>query len=287
MPRASRNGVSLHYEHVSDTDGDGEPVVFVQNLGVGRWSWRWQREALGDARTVIAPDTRGTGRSEAGLPLLVGSLPARLRRPLLSRLAGYSVTGLTTDLEAVLADGAVRNVHLVGAGLGGMIALEHALEYGRAESLTLLSTSPGGEAGSIDANALEAAISADGATERQRSRERMRPLWTDRFCNRNPHLLDRIVEWRLEQDAGAPAREAQAAAMTGFDASDRLGALRVPTLVCHGTADRLVPVENAHLLAEAIPNSRLELIEGGSHAIAIEAADRVNERLLAFLETSG
>jgi pimeloyl-ACP methyl ester carboxylesterase len=96
--------------------------------------------------------------------------------------------------------------------------------------------------------------------------------------------MDRILEWRLEQDADDPAREAQAAAVLNFDVSDRLDALRIPTLILHGTDDQVVPVENARLLAEKIADSRVELVEGGSHLFFIENADEVNETVLSFID---
>ncbi|NUB90275.1 alpha/beta fold hydrolase [Haloterrigena sp. SYSU A558-1] len=284
MPRATRDGVSIHYEY-DESEGGGTPVVFVQGLGYGRWMWRWQREAVADDRDVIAPDNRGTGRSDAGLPPLLPRLPRKLRAPLIFKLAGYSIGGLAADLEEVLNDAGVRQAHVVGASMGGMIAQRYALEYTRAKTLTLCCTSHGGpDAVPVPDETQEFIFDVpDGASERETLRHRMRPAFTERFTNRNPHLMDRIIEWRLEQDADDPAREAQAAAVLDFDVSDRLEGLRVPTLVLHGTDDRVVPFENGLLLEEAIPNARLERFEGGSHCFFIEHADRVNDELRAFL----
>ncbi|WP_126663909.1 alpha/beta fold hydrolase [Haloterrigena salifodinae] len=284
MPRATRDGVSIHYEY-DESEGGGTPVVFVQGLGYGRWMWRWQREAVADDRDVIAPDNRGTGRSDVGLPPLLPRLPRKLRAPLIFKLAGYSIGGLAADLEEVLKDAGVRQAHVVGASMGGMIAQRYALEYTRAKTLTLCCTSHGGpDAVPVPDETQEFIFDVpDGASEREKLRHRMRPAFTERFTNRNPHLMDRIIEWRLEQDADDPAREAQAAAVLDFDVSDRLEGLRVPTLVLHGTDDRVVPFENGLLLEEAIPNARLERFEGGSHCFFIEHADRMNEELRAFL----
>ena len=283
MPRATRDGVSIYYEHES---GTGEPVVFLQGLGYGRWMWRWQREAVAGEYEVVAPDNRGTGRSDDGLSRLVTKLPGKLRTLLIYKLAGYSVAGLAADLEAVLDDAGLRDVHLVGASLGGMIAQQYALEYGRAKTLTLLGTTHGGEdAVAMPEETREVIFDVPkGASERETIRHRMRPAFSERFTNRNPHLMDRLIEWRLEQDAAEPARVAQAAAGANFDVRERVWELRTPTLLLHGTADRVVPVENAHLLHEKLPNSRLETIEGGSHLCFIEEPDRVNETLLAFLD---
>ena len=286
MPQATRDGVSIYYER-DDGAGDGTaPVVFVQGLGFGRWMWRWQREAVADRYDVIAPDNRGTGRSDGGLPRLVPRLPGMLRGLVVLKLAGYSMSGLAADLEAVLDDAGIYNAHIVGASMGGMIAQRYAVEYTRAKSLTLCCTSHGGPDAAPVPEETQAHMfeTPDGASERQLIRHRMRPAFTERFTNRNPHLMDRIIEWRREQDAGDPAREAQAAAVRSFDVSDRLGRVRVPTLILHGTDDRVVPVENARLLAEKLPNSRLELVDGGSHLFFIEDDESVTDSLLAFLD---
>ncbi|APW96942.1 3-oxoadipate enol-lactone hydrolase [Halobiforma lacisalsi AJ5] len=287
MPRATRDGVSIYYER--DGAENGDPVVFLQGLGYGRWMWRWQREAVADEYRVIAPDNRGTGRSDAGLPPLVPRLPRLLRAPILSKLAGYSIEGLAADLEAVLDDAGLYDVHLVGASMGGMIAQQYALDYSRTKTLTLCCTSHGGpDAVPVPEETQEHIFDVpDGANERETIRHRMRPAFTERFTNRNPHLMDRIIEWRLEQDADEPAREAQAAAVLGFDVSDRLERLRIPTLVMHGTDDRVLPAANGELLAERLPDARLELVDGGSHCFFIEAAEHVNGVLLEFLEERG
>ncbi len=285
MPRATRDGVSIYYER----EGDGEPVVFVQGLGYGRWMWRWQREALADAYEIVAPDNRGTGRSEDGLNRIVKTLPGKLRGLLMVKLAGYSISGLAADLEAVLADARIYDAHIVGASMGGMVAQQYALEYGRAKSLTLMCTSHGGpDAVPVPEETRERIFDVPkGASERAKLRHRMRPAFNDRFTNRNPHLIDRILEWRLEGDASEPAGEAQAGAVLAFDVSDRLAEIGVPTLLLHGTDDRVLPVENGRLLEEKLPDSRLEVIEGGSHLFFIEDHERVNEELRAFLAGVG
>ena len=57
----------------------------------------------------------------------------------------------------------------------------------------------------------------------------------------------------------------QMRAISGHDTSQRLGEVRVPTLVIHGTEDRMLPAENARWIASAIPGARLELMDGVGH----------------------
>jgi pimeloyl-ACP methyl ester carboxylesterase len=265
MPTVQRDGVRLAYERTGPAGG--VPVVLVEGLGYGRWMWNWQTDALHDAGfETILPDNRGTGDSAA---------PD----------GPYTIPELAADLEAVLADADVDDVHLVGASMGGMIALTHVLEYDRAASLTLLSTSHGGEEAVEIPAETQARMYAtpDGLDAEGLIRHRMAPALTDEFRESNPEVIERIVDWRLDSDAPDHAREAQGAAVAAFDVADRLSEVAVPTLVIHGTADRVVPVENGRQLAAGIPDAALELVDGGPHLVFITDAEDVNERLLEFL----
>ena len=265
MQTVTHDGVELAYDVAGPADG--EPVVLLSGLGYGRWMWRWQRDRLAEEYRPIRIDNRGAGDSDE---------PA----------GPYTIEGMAADVEAVLAAEGVDRAHVVGASMGGMIAQRYALEYSRAKTLTLCCTTHGGvDAVPIPDETQEQMFDTPkGASERELIRHRMRPAFNERFTNRNPHLMDRIIEWRLEQDAGAPAREAQAAAALEFDVSDRLERIRVPTLVMHGTNDRVLPAANGKLLDEKIPETRLELVEGGSHCFFIEDSELVNRTLRSFLE---
>ncbi len=287
MPRVTRDGVSLYYEHEQATDAD-EAIVFIQGLGVGRWLWHRQREALSDEYNLILPDNRGTGQSDAALPPLIPRLPRKLRMLLFIKLAGYSIGGFAADLEAVLSDAGVDDVHVVGASMGGMIAQQYALEYDRARTATLLCTTHGGEqAVPIPEETVERMYDVpEGASERETVRHRMGPSINESFAEEEPEAIEQILDWRLEQDAGEVARESQGAAGLNFDVSDRVSEITIPTLVMHGTNDQVLPDENAKLIAEKLPNGQLELFEGGSHLFFIEESEQVNERIAEFIDNN-
>jgi len=284
MPYTTRDGVSLYYEH--DQSGEErETVVFVEGLGVGRWLWHWQREAFADEYDLLLPDNRGSGESDAPLPPVVPRLPQALRVLWFLKIGGYSIEGMAADLEAVLADAGVERAHVVGASMGGMIAQQYALEYDRAASLCLLCTTHGGEDAVPIPDETQAQIydTPEGATEREKIRHRMGPALTDRFVAENPETIDQILDWREKQDAEEVPREAQSAAGANFDVSDRVRTIDLPTLVLHGTDDRVLPVENGRRIAEKLPDARLEIIEGAPHMLMIERSKEVNELLEAFL----
>jgi pimeloyl-ACP methyl ester carboxylesterase len=264
MPEVDHDGVTLHYE--TGGPADAEPVVLVEGLGYSRWMWRWQRDALEETYRTIVPDNRGTGDSDA---------PP----------GPYTVGQLAADLDVVLEAAGVDLAHVVGASLGGMIAQQYALDHDRAASLGLFCTTHGGaEAVPVPPEVQDRMFNVpDELDEREAIKYKMQPAMTEAFWEANPDLIDRIVDWRLESDAPEPARQAQGAAVQSFDVADRLEELSVPALVMHGTADRVVPVENGEQLHRTLPESELELVEGGPHLFFIEQAERVNDRLLGFL----
>ncbi|WP_415381875.1 alpha/beta fold hydrolase [Halosimplex sp. TS25] len=263
MAYAVNDGARLAYE--IDGPDDAPVVTFVEGLSYGTWMWDWQREAFAAHRTLVW-DNRGTGDSD-------------------EPEGPYTVADMAGDLDAVLDDAGVDRTHLVGASLGGMIAQEYALEYDRAESLALCCTTPGGDDAvpvpeETQARMLNVPEEYDRA---ERVRHKMRPAFTDEFREREPEVVDRIVDWRLDTDPSDRAYEWQSAAAAAFDASDRLGDLTLPTLVLHGADDRVLPVENGRLLADLIPEATLVEIDGGSHLFFIERPERVNDELREFL----
>ena len=87
---------------------------------------------------------------------------------------------------------------------------------------------------------------------------------------------------------GDPALTADAArrhlrVSAGHDAWDGLPRIAVPTLVLHGSDDRMAPVENAALLGDRIPGARVRITAGGRHGFFDEFAESVSRAVLDFL----
>lgn len=253
MPTVTTDGTTLRYELAGESEGP--TVAFVPDVGFGPWVWGWQAPALSGPYRTLVYAARGTDGSESAEP--------------------YTLARLVADLAAVLADADARRVHLVGAGLGGAVALRYAREHGRARSLSLFGVAQSGDR--IDAGALSSLHPSDPS----RIRSSLSLAFTDRFLAESG-AVDRIVEWRNAEDATGRALEGHRSAALGFE-SEPLYELSLPTLVCHGTDDPVVPTAAGEKLAEELPRGRFEAVSG-KRCCYIEQAQAVTDAIDGFID---
>lgn len=260
MPYAANGDVDLYYE----VDGEGsdehdvDAVVCCGDLGFGPWQWGWQHAALAGPYRVVVPATRGTGDSDA---------PP----------GPYTVGQLAGDLDAVLTDAGVRSAHVVGVGLGGMVALHAALHSNRVKNLALVGTPAHG--GGFHPDPLWASPNDPGALESS-----LRVAVSDDFLDAQPDVVSRIVEWRAAEDAARDAWEAAREAVRSFDRSDRLYEVTNEALVLHGSEDAVCPPAKGKELADGLPRGEFVAVDGVGHLANVEASREVNDRILGFFD---
>lgn len=255
---AEAGGVKIAYE----VAGAGEPVLLVQGLGYPRWGWEPVVERLAPGFLVVSFDNRGIGESDVP------------RGP-------YTVAELAADAVAVLDAAGLSRVHVVGASLGGMIAQQIAIAYPeRVEKLVLVCTTPGGPSAypmpeqTVRLFAEAATLPLDMAMRR----------FVENSVVARGELVETLVRRRLEHPLDLDGWRAQAAAGMGWDADGRLGEIRAPTLVLHGTEDNVVDHRNAELLGERIPNARVQYFPGTGHLFFWEVPDEFTQAIREFLQ---
>lgn len=243
-----------------EVTGDGPPILLMMGLGYARWGWGPLTPLLAERFRVITYDNRGIGESD---------VPP----------GPYTTRDLAEDAAGVLDAVGLDRAHVVATSLGGMAAQQLALEYPeRVDRLVLACTTPGGDhaypmpAQTIALMQEAGALAPDVA---------MRRFVENALAS--DQLVDEITELRLTNPPDPVGWQAQAAAGVTHDAFDRLGEIRAPTLVLHGSEDVVVDPRNSELLAERIPDARLELLEGAGHLFFWEQPERTATLIEEFL----
>jgi 3-oxoadipate enol-lactonase len=256
--KAHANGIDIHYE----ISGKGPVVTLSHSLAGDLTMWDGLAAALADRYTVLRYDTRGHGATAA---------PE----------GAYFFAQLVGDVAGLLDQLSIERTHFVGLSMGGMIAQHFALAHpGRLDKLVIASSS-------------------------SRTPPEAGALWDERIAVARAHGMQAHVEATLGRWFTAPWRAAHpevvartgalvaatpvagyagcGAAIRTLDVTDRLSAVRAPTLVLVGADDPGTPPALSEVIAGAIPGARLEVVPAASHLLNIEQAAIFNRLVGDFL----
>lgn len=227
----------------------------------------------------------------APLLLIPGHLcDARMWGPQLAAFSGTRTlhlpeiagAGTIEALAAAILRDAPPRFALGGLSMGGIVAMEVARQApGRIERIALLDTNPLPEAEEVSALRRDRMARVEAGHLAEIVREEMKPLY---LADASQAILDLCFDMAMGLGAEVFARQSRAL-MDRPDQREALRALRVPALILHGAADRLVPVERARLMAELMPQARLVLIPGAGHLPVLEQPEATNAALRAWLES--
>jgi pimeloyl-ACP methyl ester carboxylesterase len=273
----------VHHTH----GGRGSPVLFIHGLGSsGYIEWRFNLDVASATHRVYAPDLPGFGRSE---------------KP----RARYGVPYFTRFIERYMEGRGLRSAAVVGASLGGRIALELALENPRLVRKLVLVNALGlgrpnvhvsyglvtiprvGEAlMKVTRNAL------NWAPSQMIRRVAARYIGSSSDLNRT--MDDTYLDNLRELYAAAGYHDAYLATVRSlmtpkavlrgqYDLTNRLNDLKVPVQLIWGANDPLFPVAHATRAHSLIKNSKLAVIEGAGHTPQAERPEEFNRVLHNFL----
>jgi pimeloyl-ACP methyl ester carboxylesterase len=254
------NGVELCTE--SFGDAADPPVLLVMGIGASMLWWEegFCRNLADGGRFVIRYDHRDTGRSvtyEPGLP-------------------GYTGADLVGDAARVLDAYDVSAAHVVGVSAGGAFAQLLALEFAeRVLSLVLISTSPAtagdrglppptDEFGEFVSTAEVDWSDRDSVIEYHVAYSRLLAGGRRSF---DEAAMRELVRRDVERARDFGATRNHDLLSEGESSSEPLSSVKVPTLVIHGTADPMFPLEHGEALAGEILGARLLRLEDAGHGV--------------------
>jgi pimeloyl-ACP methyl ester carboxylesterase len=265
MSTATIAGHDLFYER----SGAGEPLLLIMGMSGTRTSWGEPfLDALRTDFDVLVYDHRGVG----------GSSPTS---------EPFSIADLAQDASALLDAVGWDSAHVVGISMGGMIAQELAIARPeQVRTLTLGCTYAGGEGSAL---APDTTLAHLGAAWQSGDRDQaIRAGWEVNVSEAFAGDDEAFAAFRaraMELPVALAVIMLQMQAIGAHDTSARLAQISAPTLVVHGTEDIMLPVVNAPLIAQAIPDSRLTILEGIGHLFFVEqpqeSAQLIREHALA------
>jgi non-heme chloroperoxidase len=262
--------IEIHYED----HGSGQPVVLIHGYPLNGNSWeRQERELLAAGYRCISYDRRGFGRS---------SQPT----------VGYDYDTFAADLNALLEHLDLTDVILVGFSMGTGEVTRYIGTYGsaRVHKAALFGVIPPFVLKTADnPEGVDGQVFEDTKAAIVEDRYAFFKSFLDNFYNVDVLAPDRISDqaWQASFNVavGSSPHATYACVNTWLtDFRDDLPKIDVPTLVVHGTEDRILPFEaTAARLRELIADVTVVPVEGGPHNIGWTHPEEVNEALLGFL----
>lgn len=290
MPVAWVNGVDIAYETAGDRSG--VPILLVMGLGMQLTAWPEDFiDGLADLGFyVIRFDNRDSGLStkfdKAGTPSMALTwLKSRVGWPL---RPAYTLNDMARDALGLLDWLRVPRAHMLGVSMGGMIAQILAANHPQrvCSLVSMMSSSgrrglPGPTRAAQDALMRRPRNARDKRAVVDHFVQVLRTIGSPAYPTPE-HELRRRVARALERNVcpGGVMRQLVAISASG-DRCALLQTIRVRTLVIHGAADPLLPVECGIDTASLVHGSRLEVIEGMGH----DLPPALIERFLALIDS--
>ena len=261
--------------HIDDTGGSGRAVVLIHGWPLSAQAWEPQVSVLQAAGyRVVAYDRRGFGRSD---------------KP----HSDYSYDTLADDLQRVMDQCELQDVTLVGFSMGGGEVARYVSRFGPSRLHSVVF------AAAVPPYLMKAADNPDGPLTPEKAQEKKQAFEQDRsayfdqftrsFFSANGEQL--VTEAQRAQAIALCNQSAQHAALACMDAfattdfREDLKKLSLPTLVIHGDADAVVPIEGSGLRTHrAVPHSQLVTVNGAPHGLNLSHARLFNAALLTFLK---
>ena len=291
MSRISVNGLDIEVEEFGDPADP--PLLLIMGLGAQMIVWPEElcRQLADAGHHVVRFDNRDVGLSSwfdgAGVPDMEAVFEdAVAGRPVESP---YSLSDMADDAVGVLDALGIDSAHIVGASMGGMIAQQVAIRHpDRTRSLCSIMSMPRFIIGAPEVTAV--LMAEDPGTREARIEvgiEGSRFLAGDGFPfdeERTRTSFEATIDraWHPE----GTARQ-MAAILADGDRTEALRGVPAPTVVVHGTSDRLVLPQGAEETAAAVPGAELVWIDGMGHELPLGAHQQIVDAVCRLVARAG
>ncbi len=244
--------------------GNGQAVALLAGLGATHRLWGELPALLARRFRVVALDPRGVGGSRGG--------------------AAFTIERAADDLWAALDDRGVDRVALLGASMGGLVALAATLARPDRVSRLVVASA----AAHLSRHGRRVLESLAGMLERLPAEGFGRTLmafgFAPPFSERYGDFVDTAAALYGPGPADVPGALAQVRHMLdGWDIRPRLATLSVPALVLAGGRDPIVALEDTREIAAALPQARFLALPGASHSVLAEGGPELFDEVTRFL----
>lgn len=260
--------------HINDSGGNGPAVVLIHGWPLSAEAWKPQVSVLEAAGyRVVAYDRRGFGRSD---------------KP----ETGYGFDTLADDLLRVMDQCGLQAVTLVGFSMGGGEVARYVARHGQSRLRSVVFAAAVPPYLMKTADNPEGPLTPEKAQQKKRTLEHDRNAYFDEFTKNfySSYGMLQVTESQRGEAVAICLQSAQLAALACMDSfsttdfREDLKRLTVPTLVIHGDADAIVPIEGSGIRTHiAVPHSQLVRVAGAPHGLNVSHAQAFNDALLSFL----
>ena len=289
MPQAAANGIQIEYE----TFGDHGARPLLLTMGLGAQLVLWDEafcEALAArGHFVIRYDNRDVGLSTKFEELGAPDLMSMMLSADAAEAPPYTLDDMADDAAGLLGAIGIESAHVCGASMGGMVVQTLALRHrDRVRSMTSIMSTTGNRDLPPADPAVGARLVMEPATSREeaieRSAETFKIIGSPGFDFDEASVRDKAA--RSYDRCFLPSGQARQLAAVLFQPNrgPELAKLDLPTLVIHGEADPLVPVEGGRDTAASIPGADLMIVPGMGHDLPTAIHAQLVDRITALTE---